>query len=143
MQKLNLTRDLVGRRYPERRNYLSNVWVRQFVAQIDIDASREYDRVEGTKIIPSYFVPALRDGPFEVFDSLGIELKRLLHVSQDYHFYIPLQSETWVTSVTEISDLKEKSSKLGDIYLMDLKTEFYQKDQLSTETLMRVFVRRG
>lgn len=141
MESLNLTRDIVGRRYPTRRNYLSEVWVKEFLTVIDPRTAEEF-AASKSKQIPNVFMPALRDGPFEVFDDLGIELKRLLHVSQEYEYLEPLMAQSWADSETTIMDLKEKSSKLGSIYIMDLQTRFTQNAKPCFNALMRVFVRR-
>jgi hypothetical protein len=123
-----------------RRNYLSTLWVKNFAKVVCPDGALELgDHAE----IPAFFAPALRDGPFEIFSDLGIELKRLLHVSQDYQHHRPLKTAAWAESVSTITDLKEKSSKLGDIYILDIQTQFSQDAELCVESLMRVFVRRN
>ncbi|HVJ64209.1 MAG TPA: MaoC family dehydratase N-terminal domain-containing protein [Bdellovibrionota bacterium] len=138
MESLNLTREIVGRRYPARRNYLSDTWVRSFAQVVCPDSAGEI-RDE----VPEFFIPALRDGPFEIFNDLGVELKRLLHVSQEYAYSGALKINDWAESVSTISDLKEKSSKLGSIYILDVKTVFTQNQKTCVESLMRVFVRRS
>ncbi len=92
--------------------------------------------------VPELFIPALRDGPFEIFNDLGIELKRLLHVSQEYRYLSPIKIDEWVESESSVTDLKEKSSKLGEIYILDVQSKFFQKGETCVESLMRVFVRR-
>ena len=93
--------------------------------------------------VPEFFIPSLRDGPFEIFEDLGVELKRLLHVSQEYVYPCAFKINDWVESVSTISDLKEKSSKLGSIYILDVRTVFTQNEQTCVESLMRVFVRKS
>lgn len=142
METLNLPREVVGRRYPAHRNYLGNLWAKGFVGVIQPQDAAKFAGSDSCEI-PTYFTPALRDGPFEIFADLGIELKRLLHVSQDYEYRRPLRSQKWVESQCEVSDLKEKSSKLGDIYIMDLRSEFSQDGEVCITSTMRVFVRRS
>jgi hypothetical protein len=113
-------------------------WVQDFVKVVCPDS----EPMSGD-LVPEFFLPALRDSVFSVFTELEIELKRLLHVSQEYQYLKPFKGNSWVESETVISDLKEKKSKLGDMYIMDLKTKFLQNGELCAESLMRVFVRRG
>lgn len=127
----------MGRRYPPCRNYLGMTWVREFLKTV---GASNTDAL--TDEIPNAFLPALRDGPFEVFTGLKVPLKCLLHISQEYDYKRPLKANQWVDSETEISDFKEKTSKLGSIYILDLKTSFSQSGELCAQSVMRVFVRR-
>lgn len=112
-------------------------WVKEFVAVVDPQTA-----VSLSDTVPEIFIPALRDGPFEIFNDLGVELKRLLHVSQEYRYLHPLKFDEWVESESSVTDLKEKTSKLGDIYILDVQSKFFQKGEVCVESLMRVFVRR-
>ena len=131
MSKLSLNADLVGRRYPEMRNYLSKAWVNAFKGS-----------TSSAKPMPLSFVAALRDGPFAVFDDLEVPLKNLLHISQDYDYHAPLEIEKDLRHLTKILKLKEKTIKLGDVYLMVLETDFLQDDELKIQSRMSVFIRR-
>jgi len=74
---------------------------------------------------PPTFLTVLRRGEFELFQSLGIELSRVLHTDQEYEYENPILAGDSVRFVSTVANILEKSRSQASFQFVTLETEYY------------------
>jgi hypothetical protein len=146
-QLTTLTAELVGRRYPEFKFFISETWAQDFKHAIGYSLKQ----IEDPSFVPPTFIACLRDGNFNAFAELGIELSQLLHAGQSYRFYESFRSGDLLSSTTEIVRVLAKKGKTGEMVFMDFLNVFSREERGGerhepvkvAESLMSVVVRNS
>ncbi len=130
-QLSSLTPDLVTRRYPDIEILLTKEWAQpylQCVGDKQVDLSQ--DDVE----LPYSFYSCLREGEFNIFKDLGIDLKQLLHLSQSFHYFAKPRLNEKI--ISRVSILKVVHRKLGgnEVVFLELQNEYFRN---STEAIAK------
>ena len=124
---------LSGRRYPAIEFLVSSEHIESFCQAI---GDTSFATEKGTaKAAPPSFLACLREGEFNVFRDLQLELKQLLHGSQSYEFFQPIFADDKIHTTTSIKRVELKQTRLGDKVLLVIETEF---DRVSSSPPERV-----
>jgi hydroxyacyl-ACP dehydratase HTD2-like protein with hotdog domain len=65
-----------------------------------------------------------REGEFELLNSLGIELKQVLHAEQGYSLRAPLSPSEEIRFTTRISSVVEKKGRSANLAFIAFETDF-------------------
>lgn len=74
---------------------------------------------------PPTFFTILRQGEFELWRDLGIELSKVLHADQEYFYDEPVRPGDHLEYETVMTKAIEKQSRLGATRFMVFDTEFF------------------
>lgn len=129
-----LTPDLVNRRYPDLEILVTKEAVTKLLKCVG-DTEAPMDEV------PDSYFACLREGEFNLFADIGIDLKQLLHVSQQIEYFKKLKVGDKIISRCGIS--KVNSRKLGGdfVVFLDLYNKFYKNEELVAMSEGTVIVR--
>lgn len=135
-QLTHLTSDLVNRRYPDVEFIVTQEAVEKFFKCLSYPYAPEAE-------IPYSFYASIREGEFIVFNDLGVELRQLLHVSQNYTYHSHLKIGDKITSKVSIN--KVNSRKLGGslVVFIELHNKYYRNNELVAEADGNVIVREA
>ncbi len=129
-----LTPDLASRRYPDLSFIVTKENVEKFCGCVG------YAPLNGTEL-PYSFLTCMREGEFVIFADLGIDLKQLLHTSQSFTYFKPLQMGDKLTVRSFIK--KINSRKLGGelVVFLDMGSQYLRGTELLAECEGSVLVR--
>lgn len=125
-----------GKEYPEKKYEIEKGKIREFARAIGDKNPIYYDEAafrdagfSGLPAPPTFAITmAIGFGLFDILAELKVDMAKLLHGSQGYEYFQPVQSGDTVTGKTIITDVFEKSGKSGTMDFVVLETTFINQN---------------
>ena len=83
--------------------------------------------------VPPTFLTVFRKPEFDLFQSLGVELKRVLHAEQEYRFERPLKIGEELTYQCRLANVLEKKGAQSFLSFLVIETEFFSGHEAGTQ----------
>ena len=127
-----IDKKFIGREYPETIFEVEKVKIREFARAIGDNNPIYYDEKAAEEAgfsglaAPPTFGITLEVGVwlFDILAELKVDLKKLLHGSQEYEYFQPVQSGDKITGKSVITDIFEKTGKRGIMDFVVLETTY-------------------
>ena len=113
----------IGRASAERRVILSGKEMRDFAACVKATVGATSHSPISSSAIPTVFT-IFREGEFELLNSLGIELKQVLHAEPGYSLRAPLSPSEEIRFTTRISSVVAKKGRSANLAFIAFETDF-------------------
>jgi hypothetical protein len=113
----------VGRKSSPRKMTLSDPEMRDFGTCVNATVGATSHSPITSVAVPTIYT-IFRHGEFELMDSLGIQLKQVLHAEQVYEMHHPLSPSEEIHFTTTLASVAEKTSKTAKMAFMMFETEF-------------------
>lgn len=136
VQLQHLTPDLVNRRYPVFDKVVTQELLSAYFDCLGYSAGARAE-------VPASFFACFREAEFKVFEDLGIELRQLLHVSQNYSYFFPLKLGDKVQSLVTIERVSSRKMGSGLVVFIDLKNTYLREGIKVAEADGTVIVREA
>jgi len=143
-------REWIGHEFPPARAQLDRPRLRAFAKAVgedeslylDVDAARRAG-YRDLPALPTYlFCLEMLDAanPFNFLEDLGVDITRILHGEQDFHYHSPVCAGDCVVFRSRVTDVYEK--KGGTLGFIVQETSVTREDGQPVATLKRVIVVR-
>lgn len=127
----------VGLKSKERKIALSELEMKDFAVCVKATVGNTVHTPISSFAIPTVFT-IFRGGEFELIDSLGIQLKQVLHAEQEYQVeetLLPGEELHYTTTLTNVMEKKGKGTKLAFLV--------FQTDFIRTKDAARLAVAKS
>lgn len=127
----------VGLKSKERKISLSEIEMKDFAVCVKATVGNTVHTPISSAAIPTVFT-IFRAGEFELIDSLGIQLKQVLHAEQEYKveaLLSPGEELQYSTTLTNVMEKKGKGTKLAFLV--------FQTDFIRTKDAARLAVAKS
>ena len=110
---------VVGKEYPTYQFEVEKGRIRAFAEAIGdenplfVDTEHAQSTRMAGVIAPPTFATCFRDGEFTILMDLKVDLRKLLHGTQEYEFHLPIRPGDILTCAPSISAVKSKETKKG------------------------------
>lgn len=113
----------IGLKSHKSRVILSDSEMKDFALCVQSTVGNTVHTPISSSAIPTVFT-IFRAGELELIDSLGIQLKQMLHAEQEYQFLLPLYSGQEIQYQTTLAGVLEKKGTETKLAFLVFQTDF-------------------
>lgn len=84
-----------------------------------VERFRHATRTQYSQGVPPSFATRFRKAEFEFLDRFEVDMRELLHVDQEYEYFVPLTVGDALEVTTQIADMKDRRG----MYFVVLRTD--------------------